>query len=113
VTDARERNVGRLHISAAEADIGCVDVWCLHAPNQLAIGRHNSDRPADEGRDADIALGVQREAVEAMIADFILKEAASIGRRKRPPGDDAGIRDVEGPEPSALGLGDVKRALVG
>jgi hypothetical protein len=113
VTDARERDVGRVHIDAAEADIGCVDVRCLHASNQPAVGSNDSDRPADEGCDADVALGVHCEAVEAMIAGFVVEEAGAIGRRKRPPRDDARGGDVEGPKPSTLGLGNVKRTFVG
>jgi hypothetical protein len=113
MTDARERDVGGLHIGTAEADIGCVDVRRLHASNQLAVGSNDSDRPADKGGDADIALRIHCEAVEAMIAGFIVEEAGAIGRGKRLPRDDAGRRDIEGPKPSTLGLGHVKRTFVG
>src|SRR5262249_15836885 len=109
----RERDVGRAKPRTAEADVGRGAVGHRPDLDQSAIGRDYGDAAVHEGRDADVAVGLDREAVVALIAAAGgIDQAAAV---RAGPGlalDLAGSRDVEGPNSRAFGLGDVQCALV-
>src|SRR5689334_14293346 len=65
---AGERDISRLPVLAAEADVGGDDVAGRHLFQELAIRADHRDAARDQGRDADIAACLDREAVEALIA---------------------------------------------
>ena len=65
---AGQSDVSRLHVPAAKANVGRVDIGHFDLPHDIAIGSDDRDVSGDQGRDGDVARGLDREAVEALKA---------------------------------------------
>src|SRR5580704_2037019 len=112
LASTRESYVGGLHIPTAKADIGRVDIGHLDLAHDLAVGSDDRDVAGDQGRDGDIARGLDREAVKALEAGQSANEATGVGRRELLLAKHPGLDDVEGEEPRALGIRDIDGLLI-
>src|SRR5690348_15897809 len=78
LADAGEGDVGGLHVRAAKADVGRVDVRHLDLAHDIAVRRDDRDVPGDQGGDGDVARGLDREAVEALKTGQAANQTAGI-----------------------------------
>src|SRR5205814_6536428 len=78
----------------------------------LTRRRDDRDAAGDQCRDADVAGGLDRQAVEALEAGQAADAPPTIRCRERLVLDLAGLEDVKGEEAGALGIGDINGALI-
>jgi hypothetical protein len=97
-----------------------------------SIRRNHGDPAVDEGGDADAAVGVEGQRIEALKSADPGDKATVLGRElgsrhadrrsfasprgRRGPGllvDDTRLDDVEGPQPRRLGFRDIERLFIG
>src|SRR6266852_1079468 len=79
LTVGGKRNIGRLQVAAAKADVGRVDIRHLDLPHDPAVGRDDGDVASNQGRDGDVAGGLHSKAVEALKARQPADQATGVG----------------------------------
>src|SRR5438132_7162461 len=112
LADAGQGDEGGLHVAAAKADVGRVDVRHFDLAYNIAGGRDDRDVAGDQGGNGDVARGLDGEAVEALKTGQPADEAAGIGCRERLLAENPGLDDVEGEEARGFGVSDINGLLV-
>src|SRR6516162_6451485 len=106
-------DVSGLHVRAAKADVGRIDIRHLDLPHDPSVGRDDGDIAGDQGRHRDIARSLDGEAVKALKAGQTAHQPAGIWCGERLLTQHAGRDDVKGEEPRALHIGDVDGLFIG
>ena len=110
--NAAKRNESRLHIVAAETDVGAIDLGRFVKFDEFAIRREHADAAAHQCRDADVSALLERQRVEALIAGKTVQQPAAVGRRPRHFLHTAFADDGKAPEAAGLGFGNVERPAI-
>src|SRR6185437_15416065 len=106
-------DVGGLQVGATEGDVGGDAVAGLDLLDQFAVGRDHRDAARDQGCDADIAAGLDRERVEHLVTAEPRDRLAALAAIDHVARFYfAGRGDFERPQPRGRRLGDVDGLFV-
>src|SRR3984893_1751995 len=112
LADAGQGDVGGLHVPTAKADVCRVDIGDLDLTHDISVGSYDGNVAGDQGRNGDVARGLDSEAVKALKAGQPADETAGVGCGAGLFAQDTGLDDVEGEEARGFGVGDIDGLLV-